>query len=70
MKKKIISKKNKKKQYDITLNMNFVIDNLKFGWMCPLCEKIYSPYVNECPGEHKMSSNRTSTWTRTEKKEK
>jgi hypothetical protein len=41
----------KKETINIELKTRIVMDNLKFGWACPLCGTIYSPFVCKCPNE-------------------
>ncbi len=44
----------KKEKMYIQFNTRFKLDHLTFGWMCPLCQKVYSPYVQECPEKHRL----------------
>lgn len=65
----------KKKEIDCTINMRVVIDNLRYGWMCPLCETVYAPCVDRCPNNHKTSPRKdtqieTQTWTHDHDKSK
>jgi hypothetical protein len=58
----------KKKKIDCTINMRVVMDNLRYGWMCPMCETIFSPWLDRCPNNHKTSLGKvtqtdTQAWT-------
>ncbi len=52
--------KAQKKKIEIEFKTRLKLDHLTFGWMCPLCEKIYSPYIIECPVSHKVSEDKMS----------
>ena len=48
-------KRPEQKMINIEMRTRLVLDHLKFGWMCPVCEIIYSPDVLQCPIDHKVS---------------
>ncbi len=53
----------KENHLDVQINTRIVLDHLTWGWMCPICECIYSPYVQKCPENHKISK----TWVKEDK---
>jgi hypothetical protein len=61
---------NKKQEIHVELKTRIIMDNLKFGWACPLCGIIYSPYVCKCPNKHKGLSGETKVWELKKEKEK
>jgi len=46
--------KKKKEILTFEFNTRFELDQLQFGWMCPLCQKIYAPSITVCPENHML----------------
>lgn len=32
------------------------------GWECPVCHRVWAPYVAECPGPHTSYSTSSDAW--------
>lgn len=53
-----MKKEKKTKEISLQFKMRLNLDHLSFGWMCPLCEYIYSPTVTKCSENHKVSDKK------------
>ena len=51
----------KGKEVYLEVKTRFDVVGLTFGWMCPLCECIYSPSITKCPEKHNFSA-RDEKW--------
>ncbi len=47
----------KENHLDVQINTRIVLDHLTWGWMCPICEAVYAPYMKKCPEDHKISKD-------------